>query len=69
MRAVHDQVYSFLSTNNSRNNYLSSSQSGFRTQFSTATTVIDVQDYILKYERKVRLLVSFFLISRKLLIQ
>ena len=43
-RAVHDQVYSYMSANN----YLSSSQSGFRTQFSTATTVIDVQDYILK---------------------
>ena len=44
-RAVHDQVYSFMLNNN----YLSSSQSGFRSQFSTATTVIDVQDYILNH--------------------
>ena len=43
-RAVHDQIYSYLSVNN----FLSSSQSGFRSQYSTATTVIDVQDYILK---------------------
>ena len=43
-RAVHDQVYSYLTDNN----LLSSSQSGFRSQYSTATTVIDVQDYILK---------------------
>ena len=37
-RAVHDQVYSYMSVNN----FLSSSQSGFRSQYSTATTVIDV---------------------------
>ena len=43
-RTVHDQMYSYLSVNN----FLSSSQSGFRSQYSTATTVIDVQDFILK---------------------
>ena len=42
-RAVHDQIYSFMVDND----FLSSSQSGFRSQFSTATTLIDVQDYIL----------------------
>ena len=42
-RAVHDQLYSHLTVNN----LLSSSQSGFRSQYSTATTIIDVQDYIL----------------------
>ena len=43
-RAVHDQMYSYLSLNH----FLNPSQSGFRSQYSTATTVIDVEDFILK---------------------
>ncbi len=42
-RAVHDQMYSYLSVND----FLNPSQSGFRSNYSTATTVIDVQDFIL----------------------
>ena len=43
-RAVHDQMYSYLSLNH----FLNPSQSGFRSQYSTSTTVIDVEDFILK---------------------
>ena len=64
-RAVHDQLYSFMSTNN----YLSSSQSSFRTQFSTATTVVDVQDYILKNMDEGKVTGAIFLDLKKALIQ
>jgi len=43
-RAVHDQLYKYLTTNN----ILHPSQSGFRTNHSTATTLLDTSDYILK---------------------
>ena len=43
-RAVHDQLYSFLTDNN----ILNSCQSGFRCNHSTSTSLIDVSDYILQ---------------------
>ena len=43
-RAVHNQLYSFLTNMN----LLSKDQSGFRTGHSTSTTLLDVQDFILK---------------------
>ncbi len=43
-RAVHDQLYVYLSNAG----LLSNAQSGFRTNHSTSTTLLDVQDYILK---------------------
>jgi len=43
-RAVHDQLYAHLSNEH----LLSAAQSGFRINHSTATTLLDVQDYILK---------------------
>lgn len=43
-RAVHNQLYSYL-TNTC---ILSDNQSGFRTNHSTTTTLLDVQDFILK---------------------
>ena len=43
-RAVHDQLYFYLINEG----LLSNSQSGFRSNHSTSTTLHDVQDYILK---------------------
>ena len=43
-RAVHNQLYHYLCSKN----ILSDSQSGFRSNHSTTTTLLDVQDYILK---------------------
>jgi len=43
-RAVHNQLYSYLTTSG----LICDNQSGFRTNHSTATTLIDVQDFILK---------------------
>ena len=43
-RAVHDQLYSFLTDNN----ILNSCQSGFRRNHSTSSSLIDVSDYILQ---------------------
>jgi len=42
-RAVHNQLYTYLTNCN----ILSQSQSGFRSNHSTATTLLDVSDYIL----------------------
>ena len=42
-RAVHDQLYAYLTNAN----LLSNAQSGFRSNHSTSTTLHDVQDYIL----------------------
>lgn len=43
-RAIHDQLYSYLTNEG----LLSDAQSGFRANHSTTTTLIDVEDYILK---------------------
>ena len=43
-RAVHEQLYNYISSTNN----LSSAQSGFRSNHSTTTTLLDVQDFILK---------------------
>ena len=43
-RAIHDQLYLYLSNAG----ILSNAQSGFRSNHSTSTTLHDVQDYILK---------------------
>ena len=42
-RAVHDQLYAYLTNTD----LLSNAQSGFRSNHSTSTTLHDVQDYIL----------------------
>jgi len=42
-RTVHNQLYAYLCSRN----ILSESQSGFRSNHSTTTTLLDVQDYIL----------------------
>ena len=42
-RAVHDQLYAYLTNAD----LLSNAQSGFRSNHSTSTTLHDVQDYIL----------------------
>ena len=42
-RTVHDQLYAYLCSRN----LLSDSQSGFRSNHSTTTTLLEVQDYIL----------------------
>ena len=42
-RTVHNQLYDYLCSRN----ILSDSQSGFRSNHSTTTTLLDVQDYIL----------------------
>lgn len=42
-RAVHNQLYKYISSSNN----LSSAQSGFRSNHSTTTTLLDVQDFIL----------------------
>jgi hypothetical protein len=47
-RAVHNQLYSYLTSNE----LLSVHQSGFRGKHSTTTTLIDVQDFILKNMNK-----------------
>ena len=52
-------------TYKSVNNILSSTQAGFRAQYSTATTVIDVQDFILKNMDEGKVTVPYFLISKK----
>lgn len=43
-RCVHNQLYSFLTSHD----ILSECQSGFRANHSTATTLLDFQDYVLK---------------------
>lgn len=43
-RAVHDQLYMYLTNAG----LLSNAQSGFRTNHSTSTTLLDVQDFILR---------------------
>ena len=40
-RAVHEQLYNYISSTNN----LSSAQSGFRSNHSTTTTLLDVQDF------------------------
>ena len=42
-RTVHNQLYTYLFSRN----ILSYSQSGFRSNHSTTTTLLEVQDYIL----------------------
>ncbi len=44
-RAIHNQLYSYLT----ENNLLSPVQSGFRKKYSTLTTLIDISDCILRY--------------------
>ena len=60
-RAVHDQLYNYLSCNN----ILNPCQSGFRTNHSTNTTLIDVSDHILNNMNNGKVTGAIFLDLRK----
>ena len=60
-RAVHDQLYHFLT----KNGVLNPCQSGFRRNHSTATTLIDVSDYILNNMNKGLITGALFLDLKK----
>ena len=60
-RAVHDQLYSYLS----KQGILHPSQSGFRSNHSTTTTLLDTSDYILKNMNDRKLTGAIFLDLKK----
>ena len=60
-RAIHDQLYHFLT----KNGVLNPCQSGFRRNHSTATTLIDVSDYILNNMNKGLITGALFLDLKK----
>ena len=60
-RAVHDQLYSFLTTNS----ILHPSQSGFRSGHSTNTALLDVSDFILNNMNEGRATAAIFLDLKK----
>jgi hypothetical protein len=57
-RAVHDQLYLFLTNEG----LLSKAQSGFRSNHSTSKTLLDAQDFVLKNMDEGLLQVYFLLI-------
>ena len=63
-RAVHDQLYNYLTCNN----IINQCQSGFRRNHSTNTALLDVTDHILKMQMMARLQPQFSLILRRHLI-
>ena len=60
-RAVHDQLYDFLI----KCNILNPAQSGFRSNHSTHSTLLDVSDYILQNMNEGRATAAIFLDLRK----
>jgi hypothetical protein len=60
-RAVHDQLYSYLTNAN----ILSPSQSGFRSGHSTNSALIDVSDYILENMNNSKVTAAIFLDLKK----
>ena len=60
-RAVHDQLYSFLTTNS----ILHPSQSGFRSGHSTNMALLDVSDFILNNMNEGRATAGIFLDLKK----
>lgn len=60
-RSVHDQLYTYLMSNN----ILHPSQSGFRKHHSTTTTLLDVQDFILSNMDKGNVTAALFLDLKK----
>ena len=56
-RAVHNQLYSYLTSNG----LLCDNQSGFRANHSTTTTLLDVEDYILNNMNEGRATGAIFL--------
>ncbi len=60
-RAVHNQLYTYLTNCNILNQY----QSGFRSNHSTATTLLDVSDYILNNMNDGKVTAAVFLDLKK----
>ena len=60
-RAVHDQLYKYLTSHN----ILSQCQSGFRSKHSTNTALLDVTDYILLNANDGKVTASIFLDLKK----
>jgi retron-type reverse transcriptase len=60
-RAVHDQLYDYLT----KFDVLNSNQSGFRKSHSTNTTLLDVSDYILHHMNDGKVTAAIFLDLKK----